>query len=74
VDAERGFAGVKGAACGDVQQPVAQALGLAARELEVAERQIPEAGVLVVAAVRLGVCALALAALEHLDVGVGLVG
>ena len=92
---------MKGEAGGDVQQPVAQALGLAARELagqqqalgpdeqvvrdadehqpdavvlEVAERHVAQAGVLVVADVRFGVRALALAALEDLDVGVGLVG
>jgi hypothetical protein len=86
---------------GDVQDAVAQALGLAAGEytieqqtlcpgeevvrdadehqldavvLEVAERQVPEAGVLVVADLRFGGRALALAALEDLNVGAGLVG
>jgi hypothetical protein len=41
--------------------------------LEVAERQVPEAGVLVVADLRFGGRALALAALEDLNVGAGLV-
>ncbi len=101
VDAQRCFASVKGQARGDVQQPVAQAFGLAACKLpgeqqplgpddqvvrdadehqpdavvlEVAEGHVPEAGVFVVADMRFGVCALALAALKQLDVAVGLVG
>jgi hypothetical protein len=42
--------------------------------LEVAKRQVSQPGVLVVSDVRFGVRTLALATLEHLDVGVGLVG
>ena len=100
VDAQRCFAGVKGEACGDVQQSVAQALGFCACELagqqqalgpddqvvrdardrqpdavvlEVAKGHVAEAGVFVVADVIFGVRALALAALEDLDVRIGLV-
>jgi hypothetical protein len=101
MQAQRRGAGVKGQAIGDVQQPVAQALGLAARQiagqqqalgpdeqvvrdadehqpdavvLEVPERHVAQAGVLVVADLRLGVRVLAPAMLEHLDIRVGLVG
>ena len=42
--------------------------------LEVAEGQVPEAGVFVVADVVFATGALAMAQLERLDVGVGLVG
>jgi len=100
LEAQGGGAGVEGEAGGDVQQAVAQALGLDARELageqqplgpadevvgdqherqphlvvlEVAEGQVLQAGVLVVADVVLDAGASAVATLKDGDVAGGLV-